>query len=91
MNRPYVYRTQKDIDGRVRRYYVGRVGSAAAEQHERQVDRRRRLRQTLRDVERYLSLLDELTDDLRELENAAMAERGYEQNNYRKWKRYRPD
>lgn len=86
MPQQYVYRSQK-VAGQVRRYYVGTVDSAEAEDYRQEVERRRRQRDQLKNEERLLDELESLDVDLQELEASAMAERGYEQTESRKWRK----
>ena len=81
----YVYRCERQ-DGVVRRRYVGTVDSVAAEEHWQLVELRRKRRRQLVDSAALLELLKSASRDLSELEAEAMRERGYEQNEQRKWK-----
>ena len=81
----YVYRCERQ-DGVVRRRYVGTVDSVAAEEHWQLVELRRKRRRQLVDSAALLELLKSASRDLSELESEAMRERGYEQNEQRKWK-----
>ena len=81
----YVYRCERQ-DGVVRRRYVGTVDSVAAEEHWQLGELRRQRRRQLVDSAALLELLKSASRDLSELESEAMRERGYEQNEQRKWK-----
>jgi hypothetical protein len=81
----YVYRTQRE-DGAVRRRYVGTADSLAAEEYRQSVELRRKRRQQIVDSAAFLEILESASRDLSELEAQAMRERGYEQNEQRKWK-----
>lgn len=81
----YIYRCERQ-DGVVRRRYVGTVDSVAAEEHWQLVELRRKRRRQLVDSAALLELLKSASRDLSELESEAMRERGYEQNEQRKWK-----
>jgi hypothetical protein len=81
----YIYRTEKR-DGIVKRSYVGKVDSVAAVEYLQSVQLRQRRKTQLQTEALLLDLLDDAIDDLDELERQAMRERGYEQNDSRKWR-----
>jgi hypothetical protein len=81
----YVYRSWKR-DGVVRTKYVGTVESREALEYQAEQTTRMRLRYMLREIESLLEILDDDADGLARLEAEAMRERGYEKDQYRKWK-----
>ena len=83
--RRYVYASERR-DGAVRRRYIGRADSEAVRQYREQTQSRRDILRDLRKRAALLDLLDTAGRDLSELETEAMRERGYEQNEQRKWK-----